>query len=231
MEAILEAQARDTFGKNEARRTRRGGKVPGVLYGAVVSGQVDRTATAIAVDPKALLRILHSGANTLIYPSLGGGTNFQAPSYSAATGYVYLEYSEGGGQVASAPAEYERGKQYIGRDQGRGAPPARGPNDPVNSSGIKALDPETGRTVWDVKTFQGSLTNGLMATAGNVVLASIRDGNIAAFDAVTGKALWHFQTGAGTAASPMSYAVDGRQFVAVAAGNFLYGFALPKAPQ
>ena len=73
MEAILEAKARDTFGKNEARRTRREGKVPGVVYGAVVGNQADRSATPIAVDPKALLRILHSGANTLISLKIDGG--------------------------------------------------------------------------------------------------------------------------------------------------------------
>ena len=68
MEAILEATARDTFGKNEARRTRREGKVPAVLYGG------DRTATPIAVAPKALLKILHSeaGQNTLISLKLDG---------------------------------------------------------------------------------------------------------------------------------------------------------------
>src|SRR6185295_16487446 len=69
MEAILEATARDTFGKNEARRTRRGGRVPGVLYGE------GKAATPIAVEPRALLRILHSesGANTLISLKLSGG--------------------------------------------------------------------------------------------------------------------------------------------------------------
>jgi large subunit ribosomal protein L25 len=69
MEAVLEAQARDTFGKNEARRTRRGGQVPGVLYGGAGKG-----ATPIAVQPKALLKILHSesGQNTLISLKLAG---------------------------------------------------------------------------------------------------------------------------------------------------------------
>ena len=71
MEAILEAQSRDTFGKNEARRTRAGGKVPGVVYGATTGGGV-RPAQAIAVDPKALLRILRSGANTLISLKIEG---------------------------------------------------------------------------------------------------------------------------------------------------------------
>src|SRR5580765_5313499 len=72
MEAVLEATTRDTFGKNEARRTRRDGKVPAVVYGA--SGGAGATAVPIAVEPKALLKILRSesGANTLISLKLAG---------------------------------------------------------------------------------------------------------------------------------------------------------------
>jgi large subunit ribosomal protein L25 len=68
MEATLEATAREDFGKNEARRTRRNGRVPGVLYGE------GKDATPISVEPRALLRILHSdsGANTLISLKLAG---------------------------------------------------------------------------------------------------------------------------------------------------------------
>jgi large subunit ribosomal protein L25 len=74
MEAILEATVRDSFGKNEARRTRRDGRVPAVVYGAASEG-ASREATAIAVEPRALLKILHSeaGANTLISLKLSGG--------------------------------------------------------------------------------------------------------------------------------------------------------------
>jgi large subunit ribosomal protein L25 len=73
MEAILEATARDTFGKNEARRTRKEGLVPAVLYGAK-SDTSGASATPIAVKPKDLLKILHSesGANTLIALKLAG---------------------------------------------------------------------------------------------------------------------------------------------------------------
>ena len=69
MDATLEAITRDSRGKNEARRTRREGKVPGVLYGGD-----GKDATAISVEPKALLKILHSesGVNTLISLKLGG---------------------------------------------------------------------------------------------------------------------------------------------------------------
>jgi large subunit ribosomal protein L25 len=73
MEATLEATARQTFGKNEARRTRREGLVPAVVYGTT-SDDAGKEATPIAVNPKALLRILHSesGANTLISLKLAG---------------------------------------------------------------------------------------------------------------------------------------------------------------
>ncbi len=74
MEATLEATIRDTFGKNEARRTRAAGKVPAVVYGAASAG-ASKEATAIAVEPKALFKILHSdsGANTLISLKVKGG--------------------------------------------------------------------------------------------------------------------------------------------------------------
>jgi len=74
MEATLEAKSRDTFGKNEARRARAEGRVPAVVYGATGEG-TKREAKAISVDPKALLRILHSetGANTLIALKVPGG--------------------------------------------------------------------------------------------------------------------------------------------------------------
>src|SRR3954467_6366016 len=73
MEATLEATTRDSFGKNESRRTRRAGRVPAVVYGAT-SDSGPREATAITVDPRALLKILHSdsGANTLIALKLAG---------------------------------------------------------------------------------------------------------------------------------------------------------------
>jgi alcohol dehydrogenase (cytochrome c) len=163
----------------------------------------------------------------LVYPSLGGGTNFQAPSYSPLTGWLYLEYAESGQQVVSAPAPYEPGRQYIGR--GRGAAPATPrANDPQPSAGIKAIDPENGKTMWDFKLFQSSLSDGVLATGGGVLFGSSREGNLVALDARTGKSLWRYQTGGPMSASPMSFAVDGRQYVAVASGDAIYCFALPE---
>ena len=162
----------------------------------------------------------------LVYPTAGGATNFGAPSYSPITGLFYLEYSEAGAVYISAPQVPQKGREYLGEGPARPLPP-RGPNDPAPNAGIKALDPETGKTVWDFKLFQGSLANGVLATAGGVLFASARDGNLIALDAKTGKYLWHYQTSGNHAASPISYAINGRQYVALTAGNVLYSFSLP----
>jgi len=141
------------------------------------------------------------------------------------TGWFYLEFAEGGQQYASAPAAMTVGQQYTG--SGRASRPgARGPAEPAPNAGIKALDPETGKTMWTFPLMQGSLTNGVLATAGNVLFASSRDGNLIALDSKTGAHLWHFQTGGDHAASPISYAIDGKQYVALAAGNVIVSFAL-----
>jgi PQQ-dependent dehydrogenase (methanol/ethanol family) len=156
----------------------------------------------------------------VVYPSLGGGTNFQAPSYDPATGLLYLVYSESGNRYVRAPAEFEAGKQYW---NGRTFPTGEGA-----VAGVKAIDTATGASKWDYKISQGSLAAGVLATAGGVVFAATREGNLIALAAHTGEFLWRFQTGANCAASPMSYAVDGKQFIALAAGGVLYSFALPE---
>ena len=78
--------------------------------------------------------------------------------------------------------------------------------------------------MWDFKLFLGSNNNGVMATAGGVLFASSREGNLIALDAKTGKPLWRYQTGGNMTASPMSFGVDGRQYVAVIVG---YGESAP----
>jgi len=60
-----------------------------------------------------------------------------------------------------------------------------------------------------------------------LVFTGDAEGNFIALNAATGKALWHFQCGASVYSSPMSFAIDGKQYVAVAAGSALFTFALP----
>ena len=81
--------------------------------------------------------------------------------------------------------------------------------------------------MWDYPLAEGSANNGVLATGGGLLFAATADGYMIALDARTGKSLWSFQTGGKMAAAPMSYAVDGLQYVAVSAGNVLYAFALP----
>jgi len=161
-----------------------------------------------------------SAAGNVVAPSIGGGTNFQAPSYSPATGLIYLAYQEGGQRYISETQRFEPGQQYPG---GRGAASGQ-----ARTAGIKAIDPENGKTVWSFALTQGSLTAGVLATAGGVVFAASREGYLFALDARTGASLWRFQTGAAIDASPISYAVAGKQFVAIAAGNVIFSFALPE---
>jgi len=160
----------------------------------------------------------------VVYPALGGGSNFQAPSYSPLTGWMYFVYHDGGTSYASGPAPFEPGRQFFGAAAGRGGD--RPPED--DTQGIQAMDPETGTTQWKFQLAQESLSAGVLATAGGVVFGGSREGNLIALDAKTGKALWSFQAGADITSSPMSYAVDGQQFVAVSSAGALYSFALPE---
>jgi alcohol dehydrogenase (cytochrome c) len=70
-------------------------------------------------------------------------------------------------------------------------------------------------------------TSGLLATAGGLLFAGDREGYLMALDAESGKPLWKFQTGGVVIAPPISYLMDGKQYVAVAAGAALMTFALP----
>ena len=156
----------------------------------------------------------------IVYPGLGGGTNWQSPSYDPDTGWFYVETQESGQKFVRSPVEYEEGKLYMG-----GA--ANGIGEAATAS-IKAIDPDTGEPKWEYKITRGSLSAGVLTTAGNLVFASTAEGNLVALNARTGAPLWRFQTGGAITASPMSYAVDGKQFVAVAAAGVLYSFALPE---
>lgn len=158
-----------------------------------------------------------------VFPALVGGTNFQAPSYSAQTGWFYLAYHDGGGQYSSGPAPFEPGKQYWGRGATAGWEGLAGMPE---TQGVEALDPETGKVMWKHELDENSLSAGVLATAGGLVFAASRTGELLALDARTGKTLWKFQAGAEIPSSPMSYSVNGRQYVAVSSAGVLYSFAL-----
>ena len=156
---------------------------------------------------------------TVAYPSTGGGSNWQSPSYDAAHSMLYVVARDQGTGVRSRPAEYDAGREYTGGG------PYRVDGD--NRSGVFAIDADTGAVKWRFPLERVMTGDGALATAGGVVFVSTAEGNLIALDAQSGKPLWHFQTGAMMNSSPMSYAVDGKQYIAFAAGNVLYSFALP----
>lgn len=163
---------------------------------------------------------------TVVYPALGGGTNFQSPSYSPQTGWMYVMYHDGPGRYTSGPAPYEPGKAYQGSGSSDWSQPQPKGQAPP-SAGIMAIDPETGKTQWRFELAEEHLQPGLLSTAAGLIFAASPEGNLIALDARTGKALWRFGAGAAIPSSPMTYSVDGRQYVAVSSANVLYSFGLP----
>jgi len=95
---------------------------------------------------------------------------------------------------------------------------------------IRALDPATGDTRWNFPIQEGSSSAGVLGTAGGVVFASSADGYLIALDAANAKPLWRHRTGGGIHSSPISYAVDGKQYIAVASGSTLTAFARFRPP-
>ncbi len=92
---------------------------------------------------------------------------------------------------------------------------------------MRAIDYKTGEIKWS-HTWEGSggPRSGVLSTAGNLVFAADSSSNFVALDAVKGQPLWHTNLGAGMSNSPMTYELDGTQYLVVAAGDTLFGFAM-----
>jgi alcohol dehydrogenase (cytochrome c) len=156
-----------------------------------------------------------------VFPSLGGGTNFQSPSYDPATGWLILEYQESGQRYFVTPQPYTAGRQYQGGRQTR-------VTDEPATAGIRALNPETGKVEWETRITRGSLNNGLIATGSGLVFASTSDGNLVVLDSRTGEQLRAIKLSNGMGSAPMSYSVNGKQFIGVMAGTVLHALSLPE---
>lgn len=152
-------------------------------------------------------------------PGAAGATNFMAPSFSPQTGLLYVTAREQCDIFTASPQRFEAGRVYIGSVY----MPA---TDEKDWGAVRAIDPQSGKVKWEYREYSASW-GGNLATAGGVVFTGDVEGYFIALDARSGKELWHFQTGAPIYASPMSYLLDGRQFVAIPAAGNLYTFALP----
>ena len=155
---------------------------------------------------------------TLVYPSLQGTTNWFSPSYSPRTDLFYVAVREMGayyfkGEAVYVPGEYflGGGEQALTGDEAYGA--------------IRALDAMTGNKKWEFSLHSPPWA-GLLSTAGGLVFGGTNEGNVFALHARTGEALWEFQTGGAIRANPISFSIDGMQYVAIAAGNAMFVFGL-----
>jgi PQQ-dependent dehydrogenase (methanol/ethanol family) len=163
-----------------------------------------------------------SPEGSVVFPTGVGGSNWQSPSYDPASSWLYVVARDHGQGYRSAPAVYEAGRQYIG-----GVPfPAGDSAGGASNNFVLAIDTTTGKVKWRFPIVRGSFGAGVLSTAGGIVFVGTATGDLIALDSQSGRPLWFFQTGGTVASSPMSYSVDGKQFVAIAAGNVLYGFAL-----
>jgi alcohol dehydrogenase (cytochrome c) len=160
-----------------------------------------------------------SAEGTLIYPGLAGATNWFSPSYSPLTGLFYLQAREDYAQTFfKADTPYQVGKHFEGGN-------ARDVPGSEHRGVVKAIDATTGVVRWHFDLYAPAYS-GVLSTAGGLVFGGTREGNFFALDAETGQPLWRFQTGAPIAADPVSFLVDGRQHIALAAGQAIFVFAI-----
>jgi len=181
--------------------------------------------------PKRVINPTTEGS--LVYPNNQGATNWYPPSYSPRTGLFYIPtWADTYSTYTKGPAEYKEGNQYVGRFPTMAFPAlATGPGSinqrlPEEGYGaIQAFDPQTGQRKWEFKMADVT-DSGVLSTASDLVFAGGREGYFFALDARTGEQLWKANVGGQVAAGPMSYSVNGKQYVAIAAGSALFVYAL-----
>ncbi|OLB88863.1 MAG: PQQ-dependent enzyme-like protein [Acidobacteriales bacterium 13_2_20CM_2_55_5] len=158
---------------------------------------------------------------TRICPGFAGATNWYAPSYSELTHLFYFKVLEDCGTFFRKPQEFVEGQTYY--STGVKHDPGEHPQ-----KLLLAYDFNTETFAWKYpQVSTGFSSGGTMTTAGGVVFFADDAHSFEAVEAQTGKPLWHFNTGQSIDASPMSYAINGKQYVAIAAGSDIFSFALP----
>ena len=172
-----------------------------------------------------------SAEGTEIYPSQTGGTNWFSPSFSPHTNLFYVNAWEGvHASFRKTEADFKEGERFTG-----GAPIPTRPGlragqvtDKREENGygvLRAMDPVSGETRWEFKMTDVT-ASGVLSTATDLVFTGGRQGFFQALDARTGKLLWRLNAGGEVAMGPMTYAVNGKQYIAFTAGGSLLVFGL-----
>ena len=152
-------------------------------------------------------------------PDAAGGANWAAPSFDSKSGLYFVAVREACAVYTSKSKEPIPGQPYTGSGQ---------QEDPLagEPGAVRAIDPSTGNIRWSFPLHIGNVAAGVLHTAGGVLFAASGDGYLIALDPRTGKDLWRYQTGAEIRNSPISYAVDGKQYVAIGSATTLFVFSL-----
>jgi alcohol dehydrogenase (cytochrome c) len=192
-------------------------------------------ASGLDANGRPILTPQPPGAPT--FPGIQGGTNWYSPSYSPRTGLFYLSTWENYATIFSGVnADYREGQRYTGGANTSPIPGADNPTGqrqgPVNvytealaRGAVVALNPETGKQEWKFDMHDVN-TSGILTTASDLLFVGGREGYFQSLDARSGALLWKQNLGGEIIAGPMTYLVDGKQYVSVASGNSLFTFAL-----
>ncbi len=180
------------------------------------------------------IRLINTGSGaggTLTYPNAQGGTNWFSPSWSPRTGLFYVgSWNDASAFASSYPVEFEEGRGYTGGSPTTKMPNIRRPaiNTWTEAAGhgeIKALDPRTGDVKWAFKMHDVT-DAGILTTAGDMLFAGNREGYFMGLDARDGTVLWRALVSGQISSSPISYEVDGKQYVAISAYHAVFAFGL-----
>ncbi len=147
-----------------------------------------------------------------ICPNLIGGKNWQPMSFNPQTGLVYIPSNNVCMDWSVSDVNYKRGVFYLGAE----FPTKPGPGGFLGE--LVAWDPVANKKVWSIKEdlpFNG----GTLTTGGNLVFSGNLHGDFRAIDAKNGKVLWSKNLGSGIGAGPVTYSVDGKQYVAIVVGR------------
>ena len=155
-------------------------------------------------------KMIETSETTEIWPSAFGGKNVAPMSFSPETQLAYANTFNVGWKYTPVPQEYKPGIFYIGMKFEWVLP-----DEPKGY--LKAIEPATGKTVWEFPT-DIPMNGGTLVTKGNLVFSGAQTGELYAFNAKTGKVLWEYRTSSGIIAPPITYQLDGKQYVAVVSG-------------
>ena len=156
-----------------------------------------------------------------ICPGFAGATNWFSPTYNETTHFFYFLTLEDCSVYSAKIEKFEEGKEYYSTG-------VKHRPDENAEKVLVAYDPVMNSFAWRVPQVGNTHSfAGAMSTATGLVFFGDDANSFEAVDGTTGKSLWHFNMGQSPHASPMSYAVEGKQYFAIAAGNDLFTFALP----